>query len=125
MNRARAHGCPPARVCACACGCLCLCLRVCARLSGCPALCVTALRVYHTQLTATRMRSHAGLIESLISHTRGRVQLEKDTIGFNLAGLRHVQQEMEEAGGARFFGDVAAIRDARCGRTATALRSPF
>lgn len=71
-----------------------------------------ALRVYHNQLTATRMRSHAGLIESLIKNTRDRVRLEKNTIGFNIAGLHHVQQEMEEEG-MRFFDDVTAIKDAR------------
>eukprot|EP01050_Picozoa_sp_SAG11_P004149 SAG11_NODE_258_length_11542_cov_35.970899_6_plen_73_part_00 len=58
------------------------------------------------------MRSQAGLLESLIAHTRGRIQHEKDTIGFNVAGLKHVQQEMEDEG-ILFFDDQVTIAAAR------------
>jgi U3 small nucleolar RNA-associated protein 12 len=71
-----------------------------------------ALRMYNNQLTGTRMRSHAGLLESLVQHTRGRLQQEKDAIGFNIAGLKHIQQEMQDDG-VRFFDAEETITAAR------------
>jgi hypothetical protein len=51
-----------------------------------------ALRMYHDQLTAARMQRYGSLIESLGIHTRQRLARERDTVGYNLAGLRHVAQ---------------------------------
>ena len=49
-----------------------------------------ALRMYHDQLSAARMQGHGALIESLLHHTRERLSKERDTIGFNIAGIRHL-----------------------------------
>ena len=49
-----------------------------------------ALRMYHDQLSAARMQGHGALIESLLHHTRDRLSKERDTIGFNIAGIRHL-----------------------------------
>ena len=49
-----------------------------------------ALRMYHDQLSAARMQGHGALIESLLHHTRARLAKERDTIGFNIAGIRHL-----------------------------------
>ena len=72
-----------------------------------------ALRMYHDQLTAARMQGHGALIESLCAHTRQQLASSKDIIGFNLAGLRHVQREMEEQDGVRFFAVDEQVAEAR------------
>ena len=36
------------------------------------------------------MQGHGALIESLLHHTRSRLTQERDTIGFNIAGVRHL-----------------------------------
>lgn len=46
--------------------------------------------MYHDQLSAARMQGHGALIESLLHHTRARLAKERDTIGFNIAGIRHL-----------------------------------
>ena len=48
--------------------------------------------MYHDQLTAARMQRYGSLIESLSIHARQRLARERDTVGYNLAGLRHVAQ---------------------------------
>ena len=72
-----------------------------------------ALRMYHDQLSAARMQGHGALIESLLHHTRERLTKERDAIGFNIAGLRHLSRELREGGDVRFFDvaeEVAAAR---------------
>ena len=69
--------------------------------------------MYHDQLTASRMAGHGALIESLRNHTRQQLTRERDIIGFNLAGLRHLQREMEESDDVRFFDFDKEIAGAR------------
>ena len=60
------------------------------------------VKIYHNQLISTRMKSQLGLLESLRDETRRRLQEEKDTIGLNLAAVKHIQADMEHSG-MRFF----------------------
>lgn len=69
-----------------------------------------ALRMYHDQLSAARMQGHGALIESLLHHTRSRLTQERDTIGFNIAGVRHLSVRDSTH---RSFGPLCLLRT-RC-----------
>jgi len=62
------------------------------------------LRLHHAQITA----SHELLpvVDTLLRETRKRLQRQKDAIGFNLAAMRFLQQQIEAESGARLFADV-------------------
>lgn len=72
-----------------------------------------ALRMYHDQLSAARMQGHGTLIESLLHHTRARLTKERDTIGFNIAGVRHLSvREICPLARIFFFSSLSLARRA-------------
>ncbi|XP_067049791.1 WD repeat-containing protein 3-like [Acropora muricata] len=61
------------------------------------------LRIHHGQIVSNRVL--VPVIDSLRKHAKSRVHELRDTIGFNLAGLRFIQGEME-ARQESFFADA-------------------
>ncbi|XP_027043917.1 WD repeat-containing protein 3-like [Pocillopora damicornis] len=61
------------------------------------------LRIHHSQIVANKVL--VPVIDSLRQHAKSRVHGLRDTIGFNLAGLRFIQNEME-AREETFFADA-------------------
>ncbi|XP_078372501.1 WD repeat-containing protein 3-like [Oculina patagonica] len=61
------------------------------------------LRIHHNQIVANQVL--LPVIDSLRQHAKSRVHSLRDTIGFNLAGLRFIQNEME-AKQETFFADA-------------------
>ncbi|XP_068755786.1 WD repeat-containing protein 3-like [Montipora capricornis] len=62
------------------------------------------LRIHHSQIVSNRVL--VPVIDSLRVHAKSRVHNLRDTIGFNLAGLRFIQGEME-AKQESFFADAS------------------
>lgn len=63
------------------------------------------LRIHHNQIVANQVL--VPVINSLREHAKSQVHDLRDTIGFNLAGLRFIQSEME-AKQETFFADATA-----------------
>ncbi|KAJ8314591.1 hypothetical protein KUTeg_006741 [Tegillarca granosa] len=63
------------------------------------------LRVHHGQITSNQVL--LPVIDRLKEKTLHRVQELKDRIGFNLAGLQHLQREMEQSADVTFFMDAS------------------
>ncbi|CAH3120735.1 unnamed protein product [Pocillopora meandrina] len=61
------------------------------------------LRIHHSQIVTNKVL--VPVIDSLRQHAKSRVHGLRDTIGFNLAGLRFIQNEME-AREEKFFADA-------------------
>lgn len=62
------------------------------------------LRVNHGQITSSQVL--LPIIDRLRSTTLSKVAQLKDTIGFNLAGLQFMQQQIEAKGDVQFFSDA-------------------
>lgn len=52
------------------------------------------IQIHHTQIIATK--SLRGLLDSIRTNLRSGLQREKDIIGFNIAGLGYLQEELTE-----------------------------
>ncbi|XP_062510752.1 WD repeat-containing protein 3-like [Corticium candelabrum] len=61
------------------------------------------LRIHHNQIVSSK--SLLSVMDSLRQNTRKRVQDVRDIVGFNMAGLRFLQQKMAEKN-IKIFGDV-------------------
>ncbi len=71
---------------------------------------VLVLRLHHAQLLATPAARPALL--RLRSHLKPTVQGLKDTIGFNMAALQHIQRTIKERRGVDTATEVQAARQA-------------
>lgn len=61
------------------------------------------LRVHHQQIVSDQGLLH--VIDTLRDHSMSQVDTLKDLCGFNLAGLQHLQRQLDEAG-IKVFGDT-------------------
>ncbi|XP_028412529.1 WD repeat-containing protein 3-like [Dendronephthya gigantea] len=61
------------------------------------------LRIHHNQIIASP--ELLPVMDSIRSHTQTRVREMKDVVGFNLAGLRFLQQQLEDRD-VMFFGET-------------------
>lgn len=57
---------------------------------------VLLLKIHHAQLAATP--SCRGVLTSLRTLLRGRLQSFKNVMGFNIAAVRHLQHQLHERG---------------------------
>lgn len=66
------------------------------------------LRLHHAQIAAAAHGNEfLRVVDKLLCETRKRLQQQKDLIGFNLAAMRFLQQQVEADGsGTRLFSDV-------------------
>lgn len=73
------------------------------------------LRIHHAQISTTQ--DLLPVIDSLLKKTRRSLQAQKDVIGFNLAAMRFLQQQIEAEGSVRLFEDVETkLAAAKLGR---------
>lgn len=63
------------------------------------------LKVHHNQIVANE--AMVEVVQALQGHVHGKVTALKDAIGFNMAALRFLEQEVKSAG-IRTFEDVEA-----------------
>ena len=61
---------------------------------------LTLHRIHFNAITSNA--SLLSAIEEARAVTKDRLKSMKDTIGFNLAGLRHMKHDLEEAGGSAY-----------------------
>ncbi|XP_006813674.2 WD repeat-containing protein 3 [Saccoglossus kowalevskii] len=62
------------------------------------------LRVHHGQITSDQLL--LPVIDSLRQHTVSKVNELRDTIGYNMAGLKYIQRDIESKQEVQFFADA-------------------
>jgi U3 small nucleolar RNA-associated protein 12 len=80
----------------------------------CVKCCLTLLKVHHAQIVSSKAAVEA--LSALRRHARLRLTAIKDTIGTNMAGLRYLAADIEQAATANYFGEPEEGR-ARAKRT--------
>lgn len=71
----------------------------------CVKCALTLLKVHHAQIVSAKAGVEA--LTALRRHARLRLTAMKDAIGTNMAGLRYLAADIEQAATANFFGDAA------------------
>ena len=66
------------------------------------------LKIHQNQIVSNR--TFRPMLDSIKTHIRELVQRQKDMVGFNLAAMKFLKREWEEANSAEFF-DLSKIEE--------------